>query len=213
MTRGHRIALVFFVTAMVALNLLLYSAVFSQEPIKIKTGSKIDVDGRIEAEEWMDSDSLTMQIQGCLNITVFYKHDNTSIFFAYVFTKNVNKALCFPELFFDPENDKSAEWSEDDLWFHVSGTDCDSKGKHSDYSNCKIVQPEWKAAPNYELTEHPATVDGIEISIPFSKLQIKPDNRYGLLLSVEYIPDRRVNFPPDAVIDNPVTWCEAVLVN
>ena len=180
--------------------------------LKIHAGQPIVVDGIADKTEWKDAHSLALKIKDVLDLVVLYKHDCQNVYLAYVVKKGATEELWFPELFVDPNNDKTTQWSQDDLWFHVSGTDCEAKGKHSDYSNCKIVQPGWKAVPNYQLSENPPPISEIEISIPISKLNVGLNERFGLMLSLYVVPEMRTNDPDSGDIDSPETWGEAILV-
>lgn len=183
----------------------------ASEKVVIPAGAAPQLDGRVQEEEWLDAASIRLSIENEITVQVRMKHDGRNLYCAFSFTNNPGRALVFPELLIDPDHDRSPQWAPDDWWFHVSGTDCEARGTFSDYSNCKADQLDWKGIPNYELSETPPPVEGIEMTISLEKIGISVDRVFGLSLTVELVPDKRAFWPEAAVMESPSTWGTAVL--
>jgi hypothetical protein len=177
----------------------------------VPAGAAPDLDGEARAEEWSDAVGLQLSIESEITVQVRMKHDRRNLYVAFSFKDNPGRALVFPELLIDSHHDKSARWAADDWWFHVSGTDCEARGTFSDYSRCEADHPDWKGVPNYELSENPPPVEGIEIAITLEKIGVMSDRPFGMSLTVELVPDKRAFWPEEAVLESPSTWGTAVL--
>lgn len=183
----------------------------SSGPLGVPYASAPVVDGVIEPSEWAGSVSRSFSVDSLADITVRMKHDSLNLYLLFIHDNNVAEALIFPEVHIDAENDKSDEWDSNDWWFHVSGSDCEARGEYAVWNDCLVRQPDWDAAPNYELSQNPPPVDAIEIRIPLNKPGIAIAKPFGLLLTVEYVPALRASWPTAGTLDSPATWGIAVL--
>lgn len=179
--------------------------------ITIQKSSNINADGIIETSEWASADSVLIEISGSTPVTVKYKHDGTNLLFAFInLPGGMNTG--FPEINIDVKNDKTENWSSDDYWFHVSATDCFAIGKPSDYANCKTVQPNWLAAPNFENGK--PFPKAVEIQIPFSTLNFALDNKgkaIGICFDVSNTATYWEHWPAKATYKKPASWATAII--
>lgn len=174
------------------------------ENLKIPLGVSIIADGINSENEWIDAQKIQIKISESSKIDVMLKHDNENILILF----NLYSSGLFPEILFDVNNDKTTEWNSDDWWFHISASDCSSKGKRNDYSNCEVEQPDWTAVPNYPAYVQ-GNVDKIEVIIPFSKLGINLSSQFGMAVLVTNLNNTRKYWPPDSNAGNPSSWCNA----
>ena len=177
----------------------------------IQKGTSIKADGILETGEWASVDSVLIEISGSTQVIVKYKHDGTNLLFAFI---NIPGGMNpgFPEINIDVKNDKTENWNANDYWFHVSMTDCFAIGKPSDYSNCKTVQPNWLAAPNFENGK--PLPKAVEIQIPFSTLNFALDNKgktIGICFDVSDTAAYWEHWPAKANYKKPATWATAIL--
>ena len=166
------------------------------------------IDGTIKGNEWINAGSTDISINAnTAGIEVLFQHDNSNLYIAYL--GNLQTAgFKFPEVLIDVNNHKSTVWMSDDWWFHVSATDCEYQGTHSNYDSCMLIRPNWTAAPNFH---NGPVVDTVEIAIPFSTIgfNINTMDTMGISFAVndfiiwEY-------WPVMADINNPSTWGHAV---
>jgi len=179
--------------------------------IVIKEGSPVSIDGIISANEWIDADSILIDLTLSQKVTVKFKHDTNN--FNFLFCNNLESFnIRFPEILLDLNNDKSVTWMNDDWWFHVSATDCESNTAANDYSNCLLVQPDWLAANNF-VTGPPYT-DTVEIQIPFSKVNFTSSTTDTIGISFDVTNTFNAwNYWPDNLVNSsmPATWASAVV--
>lgn len=151
-------------------SFLYVSNLISAEQITIPQGNTISVDGRFSPGEWSDAADISLKLKAGPSIKVYFKHDAKNLYLAYCSNLlSTNNVRC-PEVLLDINNDKSTAWLGDDWWFHVSGTDCYSKGKYGDYTTCKAVQPDWEA----NNMSDPGFMDTVEVIIPFKTMGVEP---------------------------------------
>jgi hypothetical protein len=177
----------------------------------IPQGSSIVVDGVIDTGEWSDAVSQQFGVDDHVDVTLLVKHDGSSLLLAYHFVFVHDDNLCFPEVMIDVGNDKAENWSSNDWWFHVSGTDCEGNGEYDVYDDCAVVQPDWQAAPNYAMVPDPPAVDTFEIRIPFSKIGVSIGDTLGIAYRAEWVPYTFGYWPSGAAVEFPSSWGTAIL--
>ena len=200
--------LIFFLSVFITLNIAFLKYMEAQI-ITIPSGTAPAIDGTIKSNEWKDCGSVILPLPGGSTVVkVLYKYDGSNLFFC--FQGNLQSGgFQFPELAFDVNNDKSADWKSDDWWFHVSATDCEYNGEHSNYSTCAETKQSWTAARNFTQTGPP--VDTVEISIPFATIGFDPNTMDTLGISImlnDFVAWKY--WPSTAHIDTPVSWGSAV---
>ncbi|MCX6834744.1 MAG: SBBP repeat-containing protein [candidate division Zixibacteria bacterium] len=178
----------------------------------IPRGAGVTIDGVMHPGEWTDAETVTLGIDGVTDVTVFVKHDGASLLVAYSYSYVGQAGLCLPEIFVDTDNNKNADWQNDDWWFHVSASDCEAQGTYGVYTDCSIVQPNWQAVPNFAMTPNPPPLGTFEISIPFSKLGVGVGSALGIAFRVEWVsPSMFGYWPATATPDSPATWGNAII--
>ncbi len=197
-------------TLLIAFLLFLNSLVHAQsDVICIPYGSSVMIDGIISHQEWQDADSLFLGTS--IQTKVMYKHDSLNLLVAYV--GHLESSSRIPELIIDINNDKSATWSSDDWWFHVSAQDCDYQGVYANYDSCAYVRPTWTAVENMDFgVPQPPFNDTVEIEIPFSTLHLtlSETDTIGISFLVTNLFSTWTHWPVSANRNNPSTWGSAV---
>ena len=181
------------------------------EMFRIPHGSGITVDGQLQPAEWSDASTVTLSIDGIVDVTVMIKHDGANLLSAYSYSYIGQPGLCMPEIFIDTDNDKNANWQTDDWWFHVSASDCEARGTYGVYNDCSVVQPDWQAVPNFPMTPNPPPLDTFEVSIPLAKLGVGTGSTVGIAFRVEWVPTMFGYWPSSASPDSPATWGTALI--
>lgn len=181
----------------------------SQE-LTIPRGKGVVIDGVITGEEWGDARKIEIVMTDRENVQVWAKHDQSNLLLMFDLPESKVDRVVFPEVLIDAHNDKSDAWTDDDWWFHVSGTDCSSKGKARNYDNARVEQEDWFAVPNFP-TEKPGVLDVIEIAIPFAKVGIEPGKQFGFAVLVTNTKDISAYWPWKAELARPLTWSIAVM--
>ena len=182
---------------------------FGQEVVQIPSGQTPEIDGVISSEEWSDALNVTIETSGDMGSEVYVKHDGTSLYIAFIGA--FSSSFLFPEIMIDPDNSKSSQWEEEDWWFHVSATDCESRGEPDNYDDCEVEQEDWKGIPNASPVMIP---EAIEISIPFSKVGIGatlPDT-VGMGFDLSNTATIWHYWPDGASRHTPSTWGTVILV-
>jgi hypothetical protein len=182
------------------------------EKINFHKGKAVNIDGCFNQHEWDDADSVELKLIDNNIVSIFFKHDGVNLLVA--FCKNLKVSAYqfrFPEILLDINNTKTSNWDEDDHWFHVSATDCNSKGHPKDYSNCIAVQPDWLGEKNFL---DPKFNDTVEISIPFTKVGLNPQQNivFGIAFDVTDTQWLWEFYPQNATMNNPSTWAEATII-
>ena len=177
----------------------------------VDSGSVVTIDGVMQPGEWDDVTTVALAVPGRVDVTVSFKHDGTNLLVAYNYDFVGAEGLCMPEIFIDSDANGGTTWMPDDLWFHVSGTDCEARGSFGVYTDCSVVQPDWQAVPNFALVADPPPLDTFEVAIPFSKLGITAGDTIGLAFRVELMPSLFGYWPNQAMADSPGTWGRAVI--
>lgn len=183
-----------------------YSA-SGQDTIRIKYGPAATIDGVISPGEWDGVDSVQISIAGGKLVTVYFKHDGSSLFLAYL--NNLGSmSFRFPEVMLDVNNDKSSGWLNDDFWFHVSTVNCYNQGLPKILSNCSSTK--WEAN-NFSS----GLPDTVEIRIPFSmdSLDIDIAKTIGISFDVTNSFSIYEHWPQTANIDTPSTWGNAIFLD
>ena len=157
----------------------------STEARSVPYGKSVTIDGNISALEWVDADSVAFAVGDSVSATVALKHDGSSLLAVFVFERESEVGMCFPEVFLDVNNDKGKNMLADDWWFHVSASNCEARGAFDNYSRCSR-SADWDAARNYATGDDPAPIDTIELRIPFDKIGMQVGNVFGLAFRVEY---------------------------
>lgn len=171
-------------------------------------GNAAIIDGIASANEWTDADSLILGPNSIDEVKVFFKHHNNTMYF--LLCGNLESRLQFPEISFDVNNSKSANWESDDWWFHVSATDCESQGIFDNYDSCLIDHGTWQAEPN--MTQGLPNTDTIEISIPFSKIGFNSflGDTLGMTIILRNISGGANVWPSNSQVYQPNTWGNVV---
>lgn len=188
---------------------IVVNASFAQNIINIPLGDSVNIDGIMEVNEWVDSDSVVINFSNNKKVNVYYKHDGGNLLACYkgdLESANVR----FPEILLDMEFDRSNIFQADDWWFHVSSTDCEYKGRYGHYVNCELERPNWKAVNNIIFGE-PIT-DLVEIEIPFStiNLNINTIDTIGISFLITNTAHANHHWPIGAHRLYPITWGKAV---
>ena len=184
----------------------------AEERILIRPGTAPKLDGQVELAEWCDASGVRFCAQADLEVQVLFKHDATYLYFAFVYGANAAGALVMPEIALDPALDHATAWAADDWWFHVSGSDCEAKGRFDVYTACAIDHGDWSGVPNFALSQNPPPIDAFEIRLPLKKIGVSVGDSLGIAFSVLYGADRRSSWPFEAAFDSPATWAHATLV-
>src|SRR5262249_5808445 len=184
--------------------------------ISIPRGQPVIVDGKISPKEWDDSGTLEITVRPDWKILVRFKHDDNNLYFLFDRVTNGGDRL-FPELLFDPYDQKRLHWYKGDWWFHVSANLCESEGAPNVYEKNGVFQCAHQK-PGWEANNPPTTeTETIEIRIAFDKIGRKPSQgmRLGVAAAMTNATgdNRQVwyTWPMKATVDSPRTWGEAVL--
>lgn len=155
--------------------------VFCQPIITFPNSTSPQIDGALLAEEWSDAATVDIRINTNETVKVYYKASNDTLYFA--FTGHLESGnVRFPEICLDTGNDKTDVWDTNDWWFHVSASDCDHHGAPGVYTNCAPQQEDWLGMPN--ITQGLPWTDTVEIAIPLTKLNISPEDTFGIAFNV-----------------------------
>ena len=173
-----------------------------------QAASPLKIDGVISPGEWEDARTAEIAIAADWTVRVFYKHDETNLYFA--FTNPINPAglEMYAEVFLDLNNDKSASWKQDDWWLHAGHGECDGKGTHSTWENCSPEKIGW-SANKYSMNPPGA----MEFRVEYEKLGLVPGETKTIgiafnLVDGYSIPPARHFWPASVQLDNPSTWGE-----
>jgi hypothetical protein len=182
------------------------------EKIDFPKGKSVIIDGSFNNGEWNDAASVDLKLSDNNIVRIYYKHDGVNLLIA--FCKNLKISgyqFRFPEVLLDIKNTKTKNWDEDDHWFHVSATDCNSKGHPKDYTNCLAVQPDWQGEKNFM---DPNFNDTIEISIPFTKIGLNPKQNklFGIAFDVTDTQWIWEYYPQPATMNDPSTWAVGEII-
>jgi len=199
------------VIGVVVLFALAVPAWGAEERILIRPGTAPKLDGRVELAEWCDASGVRFCADDDFEVRVLFKHDATFLYFAFVYGENAAGMLVMPEIAIDPTLDRGTAWAADDWWFHVSGSDCEAKGRFDVYLACAIDHGDWSGVPNFALSDNPPPINQFEIRIPLGKLGLSVGDSIGIAFSVLYGADRRSTWPFAASFEAPATWAEATL--
>lgn len=198
-----------FTSLLAVTGYLLFNNIQAQT-LSIPCGSATTTDGVVHPAEWADADSIAINIQGNRSITILHKHDSLQLYFAFLGHLQSSN-IRFPEVMIDTDHSKGGSWDNQDWWFHVSATDCEYQGEHSNYDSCATQRPNWKGAPNMPAgIPEPPYIDTMEISIPISTL-----GTLGITFGIAFDVTNTFNsweyWPENANIDEPMTWASASL--
>ncbi len=185
---------------------LLSSAAVTAQVI-IPYSASLNADGVVSDGEL--EGTMEVQVSGAHgSVTVNVAHDGNGLFCA--FTGNLQTQFQLPEVLIDPALHRSDEWREDDVWIHVSGSDCFSIGEHSNYDDCAQEQPDWIGVPNLGQS---GNVTYIEIYLPFDFLGVITGDfaGFGLAFDVTNTAGSYSFWPQTADIDRPSTWSTVIL--
>jgi hypothetical protein len=180
----------------------------AQSPLLVPQLPSPTADGHIGAGEWDAAALVTVPTTAGNSVTVRLLHDGSQLCVAFMGPME-SASVLFPELMLDLQLDAAATWQTDDVWFHVSATDCESAGSYADWGDCLAVQPDWTAVPN--MTPGGAVTDTIEMLLPFSKLGIAAPDTVGYALCLTNTSSIFKMWPTTANRNNPSTWGTLVL--
>ena len=174
--------------------------------IDIRYGSPPKIDGVVSEGEWDDTGVITIMVGSGIGPTVRYKHDGANLYFVFTNIPQ-QEGIRVPEVTIDMDNDKSSDWRPDDWWFHASGRDCLSRGRHSDYSTCAKQSTGWESN-NVQGMEFP---QAFEMRIPFATIGLEPSKHQKIGIGFNITDTKNVwNFwPSKALLESPSTWGEA----
>lgn len=185
-------------------DLVVLSGVRAEE--MLPHGPTVTIDGKVQPQEWGHARQIVLPTKEGFDAKVLAQHDGEHLQLAFVFDGRM-PLFNFPELLVDPRLDRSDQWQPDDWWFHISATDCYSQGVLGDYDTCAEVQADWLGVPNYPMGNgKPPVLKAFEMQIPFSLLDVKVGQPFGLALTVETMPGPRLYWPDGVDMDKPVTW-------
>lgn len=193
----------------ISASLLFSTGGFAQQHIAFPYDTApVTVDGILTASEWNNAKSIMIPVNTTDNIEVKFKHDNTAMYFAFSGKLESAQAL-FPEILTDAANAGGTAWKSGQWWLHVSATDCENEGGYGVYNNCKVTQPDWTGAPNFDMT--PPNTDTVEIRIPFSKVgfNIATQDTMGMVMMVTNTATIFKLYPQTADRNVPSTWAKA----
>jgi hypothetical protein len=180
--------------------------------IAIPSGTAILADGIASDSEWADARRVDIEVAGGENVEAWIKHDHVNLPVMFRLHNPDSSDVVFPEILIDANNDKSETWLADDWWFHVSGSDCESRGRANDFANCQIRQSDWIAEPNY-VDDTPGNVELIEVVIPLAKAGLQPTRPFGLAFCANGPPGINSLWPDGAEVSHPSSWSTARLEN
>lgn len=190
------------------LTLALLQVLFcSAQFLNIPAGTKPTIDGVILTNEWDDAGQTTIYVQTGWEVLVFYKHSDTSLFFAFTDIKGVFGDR-YPDVMLDINNDKDTTWQMDDWWLHASYNDCEGNGEYNVWTSCVPTHPGW-SANNYPMAD-PGI---IEMEITYQKIGLAPGSgdTIGIAFEVSDTFTDYKYFPSTATIEDPSTWTNGIL--
>lgn len=169
-------------------------------------------DGVINVSEWAEGDTIRFESRPGDSIRVITLRSDTSLFFQFA-GKLESANIRFPEITFDPENNRTPTWEVTDSWFHVSATDCESFGAPQNYDSCQTIRPNWTAAPNF--SPGGVKTDTVEIEIPLSTIGLVPGitDTFGISFNVTNTSTAFEYWPVGANQNNPSTWGTGILLD
>jgi|GEM_PF-778718 len=189
----------------ICLILINWSVLGFSQTLTIPFSKAPTINGKIDSAEWSNADTATIKINNSRSTKVYYMYDTAALYLAFI--ENLQSGgNYFPEVVIDPNNDTNSTFQSDDWWFHVSATDCESKGQYGNYANCKKVQNDWTAVPNF--APRGSVVDTVEMEIKFSKIGVNLTDTIGIAFVLNNFVNFK-NFPSTADHLNPSTWQNA----
>ncbi|HEY5933209.1 MAG TPA: hypothetical protein VIU61_01165 [Kofleriaceae bacterium] len=178
--------------------------------IRITRGTPVTIDGKGGAE-WADAQSLAIETAPGWRVDVRYKHDGTSLLFAFGNLASAKRdAFRYPEVVLDIKHDGGPMMAGDDFWFHASFRDCWSAAGVNDYKSCVPEAGGW-SANNYVSQD--AAPELVEIAIPFAKLGLPTtQTEIGIAFDVTDTMETWSFWPSRAQLAIPATWGHATIV-
>lgn len=127
------------------------------------------------------------------------------------FMGHLESDVVFPEILLDVNHDRTADWNNDDHWFHVSATNCHYVGAYGVYDDCSPLPSDWSAHPNFSPGA-PLT-DSVEVAIPWWFLGIDPEpgDTIGMALVLTNTALDWHLWPLGAIREEPITWGHLVI--
>lgn len=190
--------------------MMLFGGIASAQDIVVPLDTNtVTVDGVLNAAEWQNAATATINVNSTDNITVRYKYYQGTMYF--VFTGKLESAnALFPEVLIDAKNQGGSMWMNDQWWLHVSATDCEHNGAYGVYDNCQTVQTGWEGAPNF--TAGAPMTDTVEMSVSFAKVGF--DIATMDTMRIAFVVTNTANifklYPSAADRNIPATWATAV---
>lgn len=190
----------------ILITLILFAIQISGQDLMITRGDTVTLDGHFSPNEWGDATMTPIAISGTQYCNVYYKHDGSNLNIA--FAGSLQSAGYYsPEIVIDSDGSGGSSFGNNDWWFHVSATDCESQGQYGNYNNCMLVRPNWLAAPNFQQG---IVVDTVEIQIPFATLSIAEGDSIGLLFLLNNFQTIKKSNSSANHLD-PSTWSKAMI--
>jgi hypothetical protein len=184
------------------------------EILAVPRGSASQIDALFRSEEWSGAAHVSIDVEAGWEVTVFLKHDAENLYLAFRGVEHEGKRL-FPEILIDPEARRGTEWSQGQMWLHVSANLCEGNGEYNVYEHHGVFQCAHTKS-GWEANNPPENRDVIEVRISFAKMGIsEPIGRaVGLALDVTdatRTPRQIFRYwPGTAQIARPSTWGTAI---
>lgn len=153
--------------------------------IIMPAGRSITVDGKLSPGEWSDAASMSIDVAPGWRVRVLFKHDASNLYFAFTHLTR-GKDMRFPELLFDPREQRSDAWQPGEWWLHSSFNLCEGNGEYNLYDRNGIFQCA-RTKQGWSANHFPLATGGVmEIQVSFSKLGLKPvkDARFGFAIDL-----------------------------
>lgn len=183
-----------------------------QREVIIPAGRSITVDGKFAPGEWSDAASMSMEVAPGWRVRVLFKHDAANLYFAFIHLTHGNE-MRFPELLFDPREQRSDSWQSGQWWLHSSFNLCEGNGAYDVYNRNGVFQCA-KTKEGWSANHFPLAPGGrMEIQVSRAKLGLESGkgSRFGFSIDLTDTQKNWMFWPVHAQLAHPSTWGEAVL--
>jgi len=133
--------------------------------LEFRRGGTVVIDGEEGVGEWSDAEAITIQAAGG-PVRVRFKHDGSRLLFA--FTGLTMSPLRVAEVLLDVDGKGGETWSPDDLWVHVSYSNCFVRGIYGAYDRCEESRTLIRAT-NFQGNDRAPAI--LEVSVPIALVQ------------------------------------------
>jgi hypothetical protein len=170
----------------------------------------VTVDGKVDAQEWEDSDSILVNTWSREPVVVFFKHDGSNLLVA--FSEFDEARPLVPEVLIAVDGRLETVWGPGRWWFHASGQDCWAEGRYNDWGTCIPETPDWEANNPPGGDQWPGPL-AWELKIPLTTIGLSPESDavFGIAFDVTDTAQFWFFWPPRAQLGIPATWAEVVL--